>query len=689
MGKKLKRGKAGNAVQYLTRTKAIRKLQLRLGEFRRLCILKGIHPREPKKKVHGANKTYYHIKDINFLLHEPLLQTFRNLKVYDRKIKKAKAKHNEELAERLRSLKPGYKVDHLVKERYPSFVDAIRDLDDPLTMVNLFATLPAEKRYEIPTKAVHMARRLSMEFNAYVVRTNALRKVFVSIKGFYYQAEILGQSVTWLVPHQLAQVLPVDVDYRVMLTFLEFYETMLQFVNFKLYHAIGLRYPPTLDHRMENAAEELASIMKDLAGVQGAVNQQVQEQKVLLQQLEQEESAKRKLLNGQSLTSSGQVAEHDMEEEEDEEDVDSEDDVSDGEPPVIDSGDDEDEDEEDEEEEEGGEDEGTAPVRKQEGGYFMRDGVSSVEVAGVSGQLDDGEEAAGGALGMDAEDEASVCGALFKGLVFFLAREVPREPLLLVIRAFGGTVAWAGEGSPMGESDEAITHQVVDRPVQGHRFLSRRYVQPQWVLDSANFRVLMPSDLYIPGKVPPPHLSPFVNDDEEGYTPDFAVTVKKLQEAAKAARLRACGAQKSGEDDFVGEGVDGGADQVKPDVHSLQDADAVEEEYLADLKKELKVETAMEEDEEEHVEASGLEGGEEAVKVKSKATRGKEVDEVEKMKDIMMTRKNRKLYERIKRAQEGKKECVEILETRKRSLEKGSSKGGPGKKLADHQSKKK
>jgi hypothetical protein len=34
MGTKLKRGKAGNAVQYLTRNQAIKKLQLRLSEFR-------------------------------------------------------------------------------------------------------------------------------------------------------------------------------------------------------------------------------------------------------------------------------------------------------------------------------------------------------------------------------------------------------------------------------------------------------------------------------------------------------------------------------------------------------------------------------------------------------------------------------------------------------------------------------
>ena len=65
---------------------------------------------------------------------------------------------------------------------------------------------------------------------------------------------------------------------------------------------------------------------------------------------------------------------------------------------------------------------------------------------------------------------------LFEGCQFFLSREVPREALTFVIRSFGGTVSWEATdapGSSYPEADESITHQVVDRPVQTHCFLSR------------------------------------------------------------------------------------------------------------------------------------------------------------------------------------------------------------------------
>ena len=55
--------------------------------FRRLCILKGIYPHEPKhkKKVNKgstAARTFYLLKDIRFLLHEPIVGKFRDYKVW-------------------------------------------------------------------------------------------------------------------------------------------------------------------------------------------------------------------------------------------------------------------------------------------------------------------------------------------------------------------------------------------------------------------------------------------------------------------------------------------------------------------------------------------------------------------------------------------------------------------------------
>jgi pescadillo protein len=40
---------------------------------------------------------------------------------------------------------------------------------------------------------------------------------------------------------------------------------------------------------------------------------------------------------------------------------------------------------------------------------------------------------------------------------------------------------------------------------------------------------MIPSDKYAPGAKPPPHVSPFVQDEEEGYLPDYAQYLQKLQ----------------------------------------------------------------------------------------------------------------------------------------------------------------
>lgn len=77
---------SGEGTQYLSRAQAMKKLQLNLKDFRKLCILKGIYPREPKirkraQKGRGGIQTLYHKKDIQFLLHEPIIWKIRDTKV--------------------------------------------------------------------------------------------------------------------------------------------------------------------------------------------------------------------------------------------------------------------------------------------------------------------------------------------------------------------------------------------------------------------------------------------------------------------------------------------------------------------------------------------------------------------------------------------------------------------------------
>lgn len=293
-----------------------------------------------------------------------------------------------------------------------------------------------------------------------------------------------GQTVTWLVPHATSQVLPPDVDYKVMLTFLEFYQSLLQFVNFKLYHAQGLRYPPVLDGKLEAAAAGLEALMHDLAqsgsggggaakalpaaaapaeagsgeerGVNPVAEQRIGSLADKVKELEEEIRGERPRANA---TPAAAPAAAEEEEEGDEAfEIDSGDEGDEGQEEQAGSSDDE----EEEEEEEAAADGAPAdPTDAELAGAGA--GAASSDDEEMQ-QEEDGERLAGGAADVDADDDAAVCAALFKGLVFFLGREVPREHLLLVVRAFGGEAGWDGEGSPLQEGDERITHQVRGLP---------------------------------------------------------------------------------------------------------------------------------------------------------------------------------------------------------------------------------
>ena len=64
-------------------------------------------------------------------------------------------------------------------------MDAIRDLEDCLCLCFLYATFP--KNPKTPVEMIDLCRRLTLEFMYYVMESRSLRKVFVSIKGYYYQ----------------------------------------------------------------------------------------------------------------------------------------------------------------------------------------------------------------------------------------------------------------------------------------------------------------------------------------------------------------------------------------------------------------------------------------------------------------------------------------------------------------------
>ncbi|KAK0322338.1 mRNA-binding ribosome synthesis protein nop7 [Friedmanniomyces endolithicus] len=695
MGKIKKKGTSGNAKNYITRSQAVRKLQIPLPDFRRLCIFKGIYPREPRSKKRASKSstpstTFYYTKDIQYLLHEPLLEKFRDQKALAKKISKALGRNEVSDAARLeRNLTPRIRLDHIIKERYPTFVDALRDMDDALSMLFLFANLPSTEN--VPPKAVAKCQRLTLEFEHYLIRTHSLRKSFLSIKGIYYQATIQGQDVLWLVPYRFVQRAGADIDFRIMATFVEFYTTLLSFVNFRLYTSIGLVYPPKLDAKSEESGAELSAFQLENQGENG----KAQPAEILDTEMHSKAQAE-----ADRLLSLPEAESNTAE---------------------------------------------TGNVQ-QEALNIENESTAVNEPASTTlDQFTSLDPNADTLLQPSLTADVYTASQLFESFTVFLSRETPRHPLEFILRAFGcKRVGWdtsLGEpGAYCSEDDTRITHQIVDRPdmplpsppltdggldtddEEGHvkarktneRIPGRIYVQPQWVWDSVNAGQLQRADLYAPGATLPPHLSPWVKPKKGGYDPTVPLAEQETAAEAEA---------DSDEDEIeADEALEEASDSEEIEgVRGDGEARELEDELIVDDGMEVELAASEDEDEDDvldTVAGAGIDewggfSGDEAADVdestrearahqaeleaealgqmpqsgkndakkqargaaQSKRTKAEReaLEDVERRK-LMMPRRKRKMFEKMVYSNAKKDDEAERLRAKKRKIEKQGGK---------------
>jgi len=503
-----------------------------------------------------------------------------------------------------------YRLDHIIKERYPTFVDAVRDIDDALCMIFLFASLPSDGK--VAPSLIENCSRLASEWQLYIMHTHALRKVFLSIKGVYYQAEVMDQTVTWLVPYQFTQYIPVDVDVRVMLTFLELYQTLLGFVFFKLYTDAGLVYPPPRDAEKDEAGAGVGAFR--LQQTSTAPQSTVPKTKAV--------DVNGKRVSGkdvrQTIKSIATASSNDV-------DVDMAADVS-------------------------------APVEEEEEEFVQHPSTSSPD-----------EATALPTLKSLAALPQSGTSKLFQPYTFWLSRETPRSMFEFIVRSFGGRIGWpasSGSGSPFDESDESITHVIIDRPLVDTSDLTeevkerrrrRKYVQPQWLVDCINAGKILLEEPYLQGKTLPPHLSPF-GEHAGAYDPIVGLTGAD----ADAEEDNEMNADESEEADGSEEEE---AEMVRPEKAALKAAATAEDEAAlraAELE----------------AEAAGVDfvTFEKEVKKsrskKTKAVREGEEEGEQEMNKMMMSNKQRKLYEKMKYGERKRAAERQNLEQKKRTIEK-------------------
>lgn len=400
MGKVRKKNHAGLDATMIGRSKCLRLLQLDIKDFRRLCILKGIYPREPiggRAPKNKKGQTFYHIKDIRAIAHEPILETFRATRAFLKKVRRAAGRNEPTEAARKHAILPTYTLHRLVKERYPRFVDALADLDDALTLVFLFAALPSTEA--VASSVVQTSKHLAAAWGAYCATSHTLTKSFVSVRGVYLEASIHNTTIRWIVPHAFTQFMPDSVDFRIMGTFLEFYATLLRFVLFQLYTELGVQYPlgdvsAVTGSTSSVVASNLRALRSalDAASLGQVVSASVDAESKTKQDntLKESTGSKSKESKKSSEVNIPQLPSEDEDEEVDDANV-------------------------------------TENMKQQ-----LEEAFAGVPLSGVR------------------NDEDAIRQRLFSGFTFFLSREVPRGYIELVCLSFGAkAVGWEADDSPI------------------------------------------------------------------------------------------------------------------------------------------------------------------------------------------------------------------------------------------------
>ena len=341
-----------------------------------------------------------------------------------------------------------------------------------------------------------------------------------------------------------------------MLTFLEFYQTFVSFINYRLYTSINLVYPPKLETDKDDAGAGLAAYLIQSTTEQSSVQTATSNPLPIKDTTKQLASLPSKIA---SLANDAEVTSTE---------------------------------------------------------------TSSTEIPADDDALDVFTSADPDAhLPQPTALTSSPTNSLFNGRHVYISRETPVDDLTFLLLTFGvsslSTDPTAGP-SPYSESDPRITHQICDRgKLPANIVPGRKYIQPQWVVDSINRGQLLDTSEYVPGAELPPHLSPFVEKQDWKYDPE-----------------------------------------VPLDVESESEVEEVEHEG---------------DEEQEHqrlvvAEAAGEQAVEKKRKKKKAVAVVDEEKEAKEMAKIMMSNKNRRLLDAMEYGNRKRKGETEKLQSRKREL---------------------